>query len=191
MHTVKWSKFYFKQFNLAWFNKVKWFQVLLCITKNSIKHQSFVYTQLNDKTVLLQTTQFNIYQFNMSIQFNICQFNICQFNSTHVICLHSNKLQHYSFVEMQLVYSTVTADWAESENVFQITWDFIQLNYSKWSCLLINKCTGCKISKVMNSTQDLISIIFDGAEILLSVSLHTHTHTHTRTFIYIGRVSMA
>ena len=30
-------------------HKVKWFQVLLCITKNSIKHQSFVYTQLNDK----------------------------------------------------------------------------------------------------------------------------------------------
>ena len=24
---------------------IKWFQVLLCITNNSIKHQSFVYTQ--------------------------------------------------------------------------------------------------------------------------------------------------
>ena len=29
---------------------VKWFQVLLCITKNSIKYQLFVYTQLNDQT---------------------------------------------------------------------------------------------------------------------------------------------
>ena len=33
---------------------VKWFQLLLCITNNSIKHQSFVYTQLNVKTVLFQ-----------------------------------------------------------------------------------------------------------------------------------------
>ena len=41
-------------------NKVKWFQVLLCITKNSIKHPSFVYTQLNDQTVLFQTIQFSI-----------------------------------------------------------------------------------------------------------------------------------
>ena len=31
---------------------VKWFQVLLCITNNSFKHKSFVYTLLNDQTVL-------------------------------------------------------------------------------------------------------------------------------------------
>ena len=31
---------------------VKWFQVLLCITNNSIKHESFVYTALNNQTVL-------------------------------------------------------------------------------------------------------------------------------------------
>ena len=30
------------------------------ITNNSIKHQSFVYAQLNDQTVLFQTIQFNI-----------------------------------------------------------------------------------------------------------------------------------
>ena len=34
---------------------VKWFQVLLCTTNNSFKHRSFVYTQLNDQTVLFQT----------------------------------------------------------------------------------------------------------------------------------------
>ena len=33
------------------FHKVKWFQVLLFITYNSIKDHSFVYTQLNDQTV--------------------------------------------------------------------------------------------------------------------------------------------
>ena len=53
------KQFYFKQFNLAEV-KVKWFQVLLCITNNSIKHQSFIYTQLNDQTVLFQTIQFSI-----------------------------------------------------------------------------------------------------------------------------------
>ena len=52
--------FYFYQFNLAHVNKVKWFQVLLCITNNSIKHQSFIYTQLNDQTVPFKTIQFII-----------------------------------------------------------------------------------------------------------------------------------
>ena len=42
---------------------LKWFQVLLCITYNSIKYQSFVYTQLNNQTVLLQIIQFSISHF--------------------------------------------------------------------------------------------------------------------------------
>ena len=33
---------------------------MLCITNNSIKDQSFVYTQLNDQTVLFLTIQFGI-----------------------------------------------------------------------------------------------------------------------------------
>ena len=57
------KQFYFKQFNLAEVSKVKWFQVLLCITNNSIKHQSFVYTQLNDQIVLILTIQFSISHF--------------------------------------------------------------------------------------------------------------------------------
>ncbi len=40
----------------------KWFQVLLCITNNSIKHQPFVDTELNDQTVLFLTSQFSISQ---------------------------------------------------------------------------------------------------------------------------------
>ena len=52
------NQLYFKLFIIV--NKVKWFQALLCITNNSIKHQSFVYTQLNVKTVLFQTIQFSI-----------------------------------------------------------------------------------------------------------------------------------
>ena len=50
--------FYFYQFNLAKVDWVKWFQVLPCITSNSIKHQAFVYIQLNDKIVLFLTIQF-------------------------------------------------------------------------------------------------------------------------------------
>ena len=42
---------------------VKWFQVLLCIINNPIKHQSFVYTQLNDQIVLFLTIQFSISHF--------------------------------------------------------------------------------------------------------------------------------
>ena len=41
-------------------NMVKWFQVLLCIINNSIKHQLFVYTELNDQAVLFQIIQFSI-----------------------------------------------------------------------------------------------------------------------------------
>ena len=39
---------------------VKWFRALLSVTNNSIKHQPFVYTQLNVQTVLFLTIQFNM-----------------------------------------------------------------------------------------------------------------------------------
>ena len=32
------KQFYFKQFDLVFVNKVKWFPILLCIINNSIKH---------------------------------------------------------------------------------------------------------------------------------------------------------
>ena len=41
-------------------HSVKCFQVLLFDTNNSIKHQSFVYSQLNDHIVLFTTIQFRI-----------------------------------------------------------------------------------------------------------------------------------
>ena len=40
--------------------KVKWFQILICITNNWIEHQSFVHTDLNDQTVGFQRIQFSI-----------------------------------------------------------------------------------------------------------------------------------
>ena len=42
---------------LIGFHTLKWFQVLLRITNNSIKHQSFVYGLLNNQTGLFQTIQ--------------------------------------------------------------------------------------------------------------------------------------
>ena len=51
---------FLNEHKLILLHTVKWFQVLLCITNNSFKHQSFVYTQLNDQTVLFLTIQFSI-----------------------------------------------------------------------------------------------------------------------------------
>ena len=50
-------KHLFLAVQLSKINEVKWFQVLLCITNNSFKYQSFVYIQLNDQTVLFLTFQ--------------------------------------------------------------------------------------------------------------------------------------
>ena len=55
MHFKRQKQFYFKLFSSV--NKVEWFEILQCITNNSIKHQLFVYTQLKDQTI----------QFSMSI----------------------------------------------------------------------------------------------------------------------------
>ena len=52
-------------FKGAWIHflhTVKWFQLLLSNSNNSIPHQSFDYTQLNDQTVLFQTIQLSISQ---------------------------------------------------------------------------------------------------------------------------------
>ena len=56
---------------------VTWFQVLTCNTNNSNKHQSLIYTQLNDKTVLFISIQFGIsHLFAHSL-------NVEQFYPTH------------------------------------------------------------------------------------------------------------
>ena len=51
------KQFYFKQLSFG-VNKVEWFQVLICITNNSIKHQSFAYTQLSDKQFYFKQPSF-------------------------------------------------------------------------------------------------------------------------------------
>ena len=54
---------------------VKWFQILLCITNNLIKYQSFIYTQLNDQSVLFLTIQFGISHL-FALSLNVKQFHL-------------------------------------------------------------------------------------------------------------------
>ena len=61
---------------------------MLCITNNSIKHQSFVYTQLNDQTVLFQTIAFGIVN-------EVKWFQV-------LLCITNNSIKHQSFVYTQL-----------------------------------------------------------------------------------------
>ena len=55
-----WWWWWFYSTLLIHLHTVKWFKVLLFITNNSIKHQSFVHTQLNDQTVVCLKIQFSI-----------------------------------------------------------------------------------------------------------------------------------
>ena len=69
-YTVTWFHLFLSNANDSIYyclHTVKYFQVLLCISKNSTKHQSRAYIPLNDQTVLFQTIQFS-----MSSQFQ-CQ----------------------------------------------------------------------------------------------------------------------
>ena len=55
-------------------NKINWFQVLLCITKNSISH---LFTQLKDQTVLFQAIQFSIsHLFALNSKFQTVLFDL-------------------------------------------------------------------------------------------------------------------
>ena len=66
---------------------VKLFQVPLCITNNSIKHLSFVYSQLNDQTVWFQTIHFH------RSHLFVLNLNAKQLYLTH--CLNPFRCYHY------------------------------------------------------------------------------------------------
>ena len=67
--------------------KLNGFQVLLCITNNLIKHQSFIYTHLNDQTVLFQTIHHSI-------------------SKVFFFCLHTVKCKTTVFLTIQFSIST-------------------------------------------------------------------------------------
>ena len=75
IYTIWLSFFYLTLF--IHLHTFEWFHVLLYIINNSIKDQSFVYTQLNNKTVLLQSTQLIL------IHFFAYSLNVKQFYLTH------------------------------------------------------------------------------------------------------------
>ena len=69
------KQFNFKQFGFAKYNEVKWSQVLLCITNNTII--SLVHTQLNYKIILFQAIQGSItYLFAVSINVKVHSLNV-------------------------------------------------------------------------------------------------------------------
>ena len=85
---------------------------MLCITHNSVKHQSFVYTQLNDQTVLFSVSHLfalslNVKQFYFTHRYDafMCYhsgpewtWEWWQWRDT----LHSLKLQHYWSLAIRL-----------------------------------------------------------------------------------------
>ena len=117
---------------------VKWFHVLLYMTNNSIKHQSFVYAQLNN--------QFYFYQFNQPLVIPLNSFfsdrtlsgattsgqsrpgsdgneRVLRISQSSIISGASQSdylisypepslgSGSYLFAEIQLVYSIAPADW--------------------------------------------------------------------------------
>ena len=67
-------------------NTIKWFQILWFNTNNSIKHESFVFTHLDDQTVLFQTNNLTCHFFALSL--NVKQFYLtCR--KEPIKCYHS------------------------------------------------------------------------------------------------------
>ena len=120
-------------------NKVKWFHVFLYITNNSIKHQSFLYTHLNDQTFIFLTIQFSRrYLFALSL--NVKQFYLT-LGQKPIRCYHSgpewtweqwqrrgtlhfSQLQHYwnlTITVFSILYSTFvrrSSPFAEMQSVY-------------------------------------------------------------------------
>ena len=122
---------------------VKWFQVLICITNNSIKHQSFVYTV--KWSVLFQTIQFSISHL-FALSLNVKQF-ILNHRKGPIRCyhfgpewtweqwrwrgiLHCPNLQYYQSLNIRL-FNVISKKFIEkgltplqrcNEGVFCIAW---------------------------------------------------------------------
>ena len=110
--------------------KLNSFQVLLCITNNSIKHQSFAYIQLNDQTVLFQTIQFSISHL-FALSLNVKQFYLTHRQDYQVLPLQAR-------VDLRVMaikgYSTFTQTPALLEPHHQIVQCHIQ--HTCWGSIL-------------------------------------------------------
>ena len=75
--TPRCSSFWKGRLRVAFYYDFPILLCCLCITNNSMKHQSFVCTQLNDQTVLFLTIQITI------SRFFVYRLNVKQFHLTH------------------------------------------------------------------------------------------------------------
>ena len=95
--------------------KLNSFNLLLCITNNSIKHQSFVYTLLNDQAVHLLRNNGPGSDGNEGVLCIPKSYNITGTSLSDYLSYQGYSLGgggSYPSAEMQLVYSTASADWA-------------------------------------------------------------------------------
>ena len=117
---------------------VKWFQVLQPIANNSIKHQSFIYTQLNAQTVLVIAIRFNeshIFALNLNVkQFYLTQRYLLVKNSPgqsllsllglYNTPLKRGKRQHpTSVLDITLNNLMVRFQWCWSERECKVPFD--------------------------------------------------------------------
>ena len=107
----------------------KWFQILQCITNDSIKNQSFVYSQLNGQTILFLAIPFNIkhlftHSLNVKLLYlthHVLPISVRADLGEMVMKGYSSfpkapglTIKSFSVLlsaEMQPVYSTVLSDW--------------------------------------------------------------------------------
>ena len=149
---------------LILFYAFKCFQSLWCITNNSIKHQSFVYSQLNKQTVLFQTIQFCITHL-LSLSLNVKQCFFCFLDrslSGDIIpewtwewrkwrdTPHSPKLQHFwSLIIRFFNVINRTLVWASHPSVdMQSVYSTAS---SDWTCFSRNK--GADIIHQLSNTR--------------------------------------
>ena len=119
-------------------HQIKWFQVFLCITNNSIRHQFFVYTELIGQTILFQTIQFSINHICIhTVKMSKSSIRPIDRTLSGVTSLAQSRPgskeypafpkapldrlsypehlleESYPFAEIQSVYSTAPADWPD------------------------------------------------------------------------------
>ena len=123
--------------------------MLLCITNNSIKHQLFVYTQLNNKSVQFQMIQFSIshlFALSLDINWPIDRIlsgatSLGQSGPRSKGNIHSPKLQHYWSLTIRLfsvisrtLIEEVLPLWRDAVGIFYRLGQFYVEHYKikKW-----------------------------------------------------------
>ena len=101
-----------------------------------LKHQSFVYTQLNDQIVLFQTIQFSRSFVCTQFKYQTVLFGVLHIPQSSSItgtppsnCLVLYPGQSYPSAEVQLVYSAAPANWATIVKIKKIIFAYVSSRY--------------------------------------------------------------